>query len=108
MYFIWMLRMLQAYVVNVLSISNVCCSKRFMLQVFLQQARLGGASRGGPLGRSSSCARAGSQVGATASAEHKDVSMGVAADVEHEAASMLGCSLSLSLFQIDAAGQRQQ
>jgi hypothetical protein len=31
--------MLQTYVVNVLSVSDVCCSKCFMLQVFHEQAR---------------------------------------------------------------------
>jgi hypothetical protein len=77
----------------------------FMLQVFHQQSWLGCAGRGGPLGYSGPRMRAGSQAGATAGAEHKAVSMGMAAGVEHEAASMLVCSLSMSLFQLDAADQ---
>jgi hypothetical protein len=75
-----------------------------MLQVLHQQARLGGAGRGGPLGRSGPRMRAGSQAGTTTDAEYKAISMGVVAGVEHEAASMLGCSLSL-LIQLDAASQ---
>jgi hypothetical protein len=66
---------------------------RRMLQLFYQQAQLGGAGRGGPLGRSGPRVRAGSQ----ADAENKAVSMSVAASVEHEAASML-IPLSPSLF----------
>jgi hypothetical protein len=99
--------MLQAYVINVSSISDVCCNKCFTLQVFHQQARLGSVGRGGPLGCSGSCVRVGSQAGATAGAKHKVVSMDMAVAVEHEAVSMLDCSLSLSIFQIDAAGQQQ-
>jgi hypothetical protein len=67
--------MLQAYVVNVSSISDVCCCKYFMLQVFHQQARLEGIGRGGPLG----CT--GSQADATVGAEHKVVSTGMAAGI---------------------------
>jgi hypothetical protein len=62
-----------------------------MLQVLHQQAQLRGTGRGGPR------VRAGSQAGMTIGAEHKAVCMGVEAGVEHEAASMLGCSLCLSL-----------
>jgi predicted GNAT superfamily acetyltransferase len=112
------------YVASVLSgvayVVSVCCKCfiyfRRMLQQMLYVASVSSASaaRGrrqgwspDPLGRSSFHVCAGSQAGATASAGHKDVSMGVAVDVKHEAASMLGCSLSLFLFQIDAAGQQQ-
>jgi hypothetical protein len=35
--------MLQAYVLNVSSVSDVCCSKCFMLQVFYEQTRKAGA-----------------------------------------------------------------
>jgi hypothetical protein len=67
-----------------------------------------GHRRGGSLGhmRSRPRVRMGSQAGAIAGVEHKVVSMSVAAGVEHEAASMLSCSLSLPLFQIDAVGQQ--
>jgi hypothetical protein len=86
--------MLQAYDINVSSTSYLCCSKYFMLQVFHQEVWLGGAGRGGPLGHSGPRVHAGSQAGV----EQKTISMGVASSVEHEAASMLGCSLCLSLF----------
>jgi hypothetical protein len=83
--FIWMLHILKAYVVNVLSILDVCCSKCFMLQVFHQHARLGGAGRGCPLGHSSPVVHVGSQASTTVGAEHKAISMGMAACVENEA-----------------------
>jgi hypothetical protein len=41
---------LQAYVVNISSVSYICCSKWFMLQMFHEQARQGGANEGGPRG----------------------------------------------------------
>jgi hypothetical protein len=89
--------MLQAYVVNVSSILDVCYNKCFTLQVFHQQARLGGSGRGGPLRRNGSRVRVGSQVGTTVGAEHKVVSMDMAVGMEHKAASMLDCSLSLHI-----------
>ena len=76
--------MLQAYVVNISSVSDVCCSKCFMLQVFYEQARQGCADEGGPLGRSGPRVRTGSEAGT----EQKTISMGVAADVEHKTTSM--------------------
>jgi hypothetical protein len=60
--------MLQTYVVSVLSVLDICCSKCFMLQVFHEQARQGGASEGGPLGRNGPRMRVGSEADATASA----------------------------------------
>jgi hypothetical protein len=52
--------MLQAMFVNVSFVSDVCCSKCFMLQVLHNQAREVGADRGGPL------MGTGSQAGAAA------------------------------------------
>jgi hypothetical protein len=78
------------YAVNILSVSDVCYSKCFMLQVFQEQAWQGGVGEDGPLGRSGPCVRTGSKVGAAADAEHKAISMGVAAEAEHETASMGG------------------
>jgi hypothetical protein len=78
------------YVVNVSSISDICCSKCFILQVFHEQARQRGAGEGGPLRRSGPRMRVGSEAGAAAGVEHKDVSMGVAPGTEHEAAFMGG------------------
>jgi hypothetical protein len=52
--------MLQAMFVNVLFVSDVCCSKCFMLQVLHDQAREVGADKGGPL------VGTGSQEGAAA------------------------------------------
>jgi hypothetical protein len=40
--------MLQAYVPNVSSISDVCCSKFFMLQMFHEQAQKADEGGGGP------------------------------------------------------------
>jgi hypothetical protein len=81
----------------------------FTLQVFHQQSWLRGADRGGPLGCGGLRVHTGSQEGTTASVEHKAISTDVVAGVEHEAACMLSFSLclSLSLFQLDAAGQQQ-
>jgi hypothetical protein len=64
---IYMLRM---YVVNISSVSNVCCSKYLMLQVFHEKARQGGIGEGGPLGRINPCVRARSEVGAAESCIH--------------------------------------
>jgi hypothetical protein len=58
--------MLQAYVVNVSSVSDVCCSKCFMLQVVHEQARERGVGGGSPLRRSGPRVRAGCEAGATA------------------------------------------
>jgi hypothetical protein len=41
--------MLQAYVPNILSVSDICCSKFFMLQVFHEQAMETNADGGGPM-----------------------------------------------------------
>jgi hypothetical protein len=82
--------MLEAYVVNVSYVSDVCCSKCFMLQVFHEQARQGGTDEGGPLGCSGPRVHAGSEAGAAAGAEHKAISIGVAAGTEHEVTSMDG------------------
>jgi hypothetical protein len=73
--------MLQANVVNVSSVSDVCCSKCFMLQVLHQQALQGGTCGGGPLRRSGSCVR-GKRSGRDTGAEHKVVSMVMAASAE--------------------------
>jgi hypothetical protein len=90
--------MLQKYVVNVLSVSDVCCSKCFMLQVFHEQVHQG---EGGLLGRSSPRVCAGSEAkrnsrreaqsciyGRAAGAGHEAASMGVETGAEHKAASM--------------------
>jgi hypothetical protein len=71
-----MFRLFRAYI----------ATNAFMLQVFHEQARQGGASEGGPLGRSGPHVREGSEAGAGAGVEHKAVSMGVVAGAEHEAA----------------------
>jgi hypothetical protein len=75
--------MLQALYLDVAYVTNVCC-KCFicfgrMLQVFHEQARQGGAGKGGLLGCSGPRA-CGSRHG----------SIGVAVDAEHEAASIGG------------------
>jgi hypothetical protein len=44
--------MLQAYVINVSSVSDVCYIEYFMVQVFHEQTRQGGTCEGGPLGHS--------------------------------------------------------
>jgi hypothetical protein len=90
--FIWMLHMLQCPYTYV---ASVCCNyfiyfgcmlwqMFFTLQVFYQQARLGGAGRGGALGRSSP--RVHKNGRGARSCMHARL-------------------LSLSLFQLDAAGQ---
>jgi hypothetical protein len=55
--------MLQTYVVNISFVSNVCCSKYFMFEVFHEQAWQGGAGEGGPFGCSDPRKRAGSEAG---------------------------------------------
>jgi hypothetical protein len=52
--------------VNVLSVSNVCCSKCIMLQVLHDQTREVGADGGGPLGRSGPRVRTRGEAGAVA------------------------------------------
>jgi hypothetical protein len=89
-FYLWMLHMLQVYVVNVSSVSDVCCNKCFMLLAFHEQAWQGGTGEGGPLGHSGPGVQVGCEAGAAAGAEHKVVSMGVVADAEHEATSMGG------------------
>jgi hypothetical protein len=97
--FIWMLHMLQCPYTYV---ASVCCNyfiyfgcmlrqMFFTLQVLYQQARLGGAGRGGPLGRNSPRV-------------HKN---GRGARSWARSTKLHACSvaLSLSLFQLDAAGQ---
>jgi hypothetical protein len=76
--------MLQTYVVNISSVSDVYCNKCFMLQVFHKQARQERAGKGGSLGRSSPRVHTGIEAGA----EHKAIFMGVAASAEHEVALM--------------------
>ena len=89
--FIWMLHMLKCpytYVVNISSVSDVYCSKCFMLQVFHKQAWRGSIDKGGPRGHDSrrgaqSCIHGrGSKRGARRCIHRRVVGM------EHEAASM--------------------
>jgi hypothetical protein len=75
------IHMLQEYVVNVSSVSDVCCSKCFRLQ---HERDKGAQAKVGPLGHNGPRVRAGSEAGM----EYKGVSMGVATGIEHETASM--------------------
>ena len=62
----------------------------FVLQVFHEHTRQGGAGEGGPLRRSGPRVRVGSKVVTAVDAEHKAISMDMAAGAEHETASIGG------------------
>jgi hypothetical protein len=101
--------MLQAYVVNVSSISDVCYNKCFYVaNVSSAVVAKGRRQRWPPRARWSPRAD-GKPSGRNSKRRAQAISIGVVAGVEHEAACMLSFSLclSLSLFQLDAAGQQQ-